>query len=331
MKRKQLFTALGASLGMLFLILDGKTALKGAQDGISLCIQTLIPSLFPFFVLSILLTSAIGGSSLPPLQFLCRLCRLPAGTEGILLTGFLGGYPVGAQCVAQAWRFGNLKKEDAQRMLGFCSNAGPAFIFGMLSTMFSNRLTAWLLWGIHILSAILTAWLLPGGGGNAASFQNEVLSPSQALSSALRAMGTVCGWVILFRILLAFLEQWLLWFFPIPLQVLLTGILELANGCCQLPSIESESLRLLIASVSLALGGLCVTMQTISVCSGLSLRCYWIGKTLQSVFSLILCLSVITGTWGILLLVLTIAMLLSEKQKKAVAFNSHLLYNDATS
>ena len=41
------------SLGMLALILDGRTAIEGARQGIGLCLRTVIPSLFPFFVLSI--------------------------------------------------------------------------------------------------------------------------------------------------------------------------------------------------------------------------------------------------------------------------------------
>ena len=46
---------------MLALILDGRTAIDGARQGIELCLRTVIPSLFPFFVLSILLTSSLLG------------------------------------------------------------------------------------------------------------------------------------------------------------------------------------------------------------------------------------------------------------------------------
>ena len=46
---------------MLALILDSKTALLGAQSGLDLCVRTVIPSLFPFFVISILLTAPFGG------------------------------------------------------------------------------------------------------------------------------------------------------------------------------------------------------------------------------------------------------------------------------
>jgi hypothetical protein len=39
------------------LILDGSTALAGAREGVQMCLYTVIPALFPFFVLSDLLSS----------------------------------------------------------------------------------------------------------------------------------------------------------------------------------------------------------------------------------------------------------------------------------
>ena len=43
-------TSILAALGMIVLILDAKTALSGAREGIDLCMRTVIPALFPFFI-----------------------------------------------------------------------------------------------------------------------------------------------------------------------------------------------------------------------------------------------------------------------------------------
>lgn len=107
MKRRNFWTGICVSLGMLALILDGRTAIEGARQGIGLCLRTVIPSLFPFFVLSILLTSSLLGSSLIVLRPLGRLFGMPEGAESLLIPAFLGGYPVGAQNVAAAFRSGN--------------------------------------------------------------------------------------------------------------------------------------------------------------------------------------------------------------------------------
>ena len=317
MKRKQLWTGLGASLGMLILILDGKTALEGARDGVELCLKTVIPSLFPFFLLSILLTSSFSGTALPLLRPLGRLCGIPKGAESILISGFLGGYPVGAQSIATAYRHGQLRKQDAERMLSFCNNAGPAFLFGMVASMFPRKWMAWALWGIHIVSTVLVSMVLPANHSDTAKMsEGSNITLSQALHSSVTVMATVCGWVVLFRVLVSFLKRWFLWLLPAEAQVAMTGLLELSNGCCELLSISDISLRFVIASGVLAFGGVCVTMQTISVTSGLSLQNYFLGKLLQTVFSITLCCALLYGTAIPAGLVFLIILLVKQKKQK---------------
>lgn len=319
MKNKHLWIGTGASIGMLILILDGRTALEGARQGIELCLKTVIPSLFPFFLLSIVLTSSFMGSSVPLLRPLGWLCRIPRGAESILVAGFLGGYPVGAQNISAAYAAGHLEKAEAERLLAFCSNAGPAFLFGIVAAMFPRQWMAWALWGIHIASAVLVSLVIPGTEAQAVRLSSgKPLSPSSALNAAIRVMAAVCGWVVLFRIVIAFLSRWVLWLLPAAAQVAVIGLLELSNGCCELLSVPELSVRFLICAGILAFGGLCVTMQTISVTGGLSLRYYVWGKLLQAVFSLILAGAVITGMGlpcciGVLLC----ALLLRRKQKKS--------------
>ncbi len=282
------WTGLLAAIGMIFLILDAKTALLGAMDGVSLCLRSLIPSLLPFFLLSNLLTGALAGISIPILSPIGKLCGIPSGAEALLLAGFLGGYPTGAQGVAQAYEVGALKRDDAGRLLSFCSNAGPAFLFGIIGTKFSNMKIVWALWLIHILSALVVGMILPGKGEKQVRLQpGKPITVPQALQRSLKITATVCGWVILFRVLLAIFTRWIFWLIPAWLQVAMTGILELANGCCDLSSIPQEPLRYLVCSVILSLGGLCVLMQTASVTGSLGLGWYIPGKLLQSCFSFI--------------------------------------------
>lgn len=275
-----------AAFGMLLLILDSKTAFRGAAEGISLCIRTVIPSLFPFFVLSLILTSALLGTSVRVLRPIGKFCGIPSGTEAILLVGFLGGYPVGAQCIANAYHSGRIKKGDASKMLAFCNNAGPAFLFGMASALFPRIEYAWLLWGIHIASALLISRLFPCGAAQVNPLRaHDVLSFSDALSRAIKIMSGVCGWVVLFRMVLSFFDRWFSFFFPRSLWTFLSGLCELSNGCCALSDIGSVPLRFVLCSVMLAFGGLCVAMQTVNVTPGISKRYYFPGKLGQAFLS----------------------------------------------
>lgn len=289
MKKSNLLPGLGAAAGMLALILDGSTALSGAREGIDLCLRVVIPSLFPFFVLSGLLSGALLGESLPLLRPLARLAGLPRGAESILAAGLLGGYPVGARCVGDACRAGRLSPRDGRRMLPFCNNAGPAFLFGIAGSLFSSPFTAWGLWGIQILSALLTALWLPGRStGEIAPGTGHVPTLPQALSSAVTIQAGVCGWVVVFRILLAFLGRWFGWLLPEGAQLLLSGVLELTNGCTRLSTVANPGQRFVLCSGFLAFGGLCVGLQTRSAAQGVDHTLYFPGKLLQTIYAVAL-------------------------------------------
>lgn len=326
MRRSKMFSGIAAAVGMLLLILDGKTAIAGAQEGIELCLRTVIPSLFPFFMLSMLLTDSLSEASVSIFRPLGRLFRIPAGSESILLTGFLGGYPVGAQAAANACRGGRLTRQQAQRMLAFCSNAGPSFLFGMVAAQFPKLWYAWLLWGIQLVSALLVSVLTPEAENSAVSLeQAKRLSLSDHLQRALGVMAAVCGWVVLFRVVIAFADRWFLWLLPREVRVLVTGILELTNGCCALNEIENVGLRLIFCAGMLSFGGICVTMQTASVIQGLSLKPYLAGKGLQTLISItlaLLCQPLMPQGEGRLLSLIwavpaAVLLLLRKKQKSS--------------
>lgn len=279
-----------AAIGILFCILDSKTALSGAMDGMDLCLRSIVPSIFPFMVLSGLLTSSVCGIKSRILRPLGLLIGIPDGTEGIFLTGLIGGYPIGAQAVHQAWQQGQLSKADARRMLAFCSNAGPSFLFGILGMQFSDINTIWLLWGIHILSAVCVGMILPGKSKADGSISPcAPLSLPQSLKKSVVTMGFICGWVILFRVLIAFLDRWALWILPVPGQVIIYGLLELANGCCNASLIFNEGMRFIICGIILAFGGICVLLQTVSVTGKLGISQYLLGKSIHGLISLIFC------------------------------------------
>ncbi len=287
--KKQIWTGILAALAMTLLILDAKTAISGAQEGIMLCIYTVLPALFPFIFLSVLISGSVKHLKISVLKPICSLCRLPRGSESFMLLGFLGGYPVGAQSIAQAYWAGNLSKLDAHRMLGFCSNAGPAFIFGMLSGLFTSAHVTWILWLIHIVSALIVGILLPGNSDYQTNVHTaQPISVPKALDQSIRVIANICGWVILFRVLIAVCSRWFLWFLPKTLQIGLIGLLELVNGSNALLGLTNQGSRFVFIACFLSFGGLCVAMQTLSVTKGLGVGLYFPGKLLQSLISLLL-------------------------------------------
>lgn len=285
MKRK--YTGmLMVCIAFLILIIDSKTTIFAASDAVSLCITSVIPSLFPFIIFSMLLNTQLLGMKFTWFSHFARSLGLPAGAESVFILGILGGYPIGAQSIEQAHAAGSLADRDAKRLMAFCNNAGPAFILGMGSSLFDNAITPWLLWIIHIASALVVAGIVKKP---ASEYAKLPVQPAQSVTKTIRksmeTMATICTWVILFRILIAFLERWILWIVPENTQVLIIGILELVNGFTLLPTVAKTGAKFVIAASILGAGGICVGMQTVSVTKKTGLGLYIPGKVIQAILS----------------------------------------------
>lgn len=312
-------------LAISILILFPGNALLGATDGIQLCIKTLIPSLFPFIVLSTALLNNLKNVRIPMLAHICKICKMPSGCDNILFAGLLGGYPVGAKLIADSYNQGNINNKDAARMLGFCNNAGPAFIFGVLNSAFSSFKITIVIWLIHITSAILTGALLPGRSDKQLNKSQEIKRPAgTVIERCVSTMGIICGWVIIFRIIISYMKEILPVETSTELYVLLAGILELSNGCIQLSNIDMPVIRFLICNCLLAFGGCCVTLQTAGIARNVGLLYYLPGKIIQTVIAIVLSI-IVQGLLFIDLIPSSICLTLILLCIPAVFFSFYIL------
>ena len=103
-------------------------------------------------------------------------------------------------------------------------------------------------------------------------------------------------------------------------RILLIGLIELSNGCCMLDIIEDEAARFVIANLLLAFGGLCVLLQTSSVCGTLSIRYYVLGKLIQAVTAVILALLFLHKLFYILPVLAAILPFVPGRREKKSSF-----------
>lgn len=288
--------------GALFLILDSRCAAESMARGLELCLRTVIPSLFPLFVLSGILVPQLAKLPFP--RSIGQFLGLARGTEGIFLLGAVGGFPLGAQCITRAVESQQLSREDGERMLGFCDNCGAAFLFGILPGLFQNPLIPLMCFLIQLESAVLVAALWPGESRGAGNFTPRQVSLSSSVQRSVRSMATVCAWITLSCVGTGFLQKWLFPFLPPYARILCTGLVELTAGCMSLGSIAEESLRLMFCCGFLCFGGLSVLLQIHGIAASQQLsmaRCIR-QKLTQGVFGVCLAAGVIRFGWAFLLL-----------------------------
>ena len=165
---------LGAGLlwATLALVLWPEQSMEAMRDGLRLCGNVILPSLFPFFVLSSLVVelgmSRYLGKLLEPVM--APLFRVNGNCAAALALGFIGGYPVGARTAIQIYENGQCTRTEAERMLAFCNNSGPAFILGVVGAgVFGSGTAGLLLYLAHLLAP------RPSGAGGRSS--RRLVSP----------------------------------------------------------------------------------------------------------------------------------------------------------
>ena len=285
---KQKLPILAALCALFLLIVASDTAIERAAYGLRLCWELILPSLFPFFVVS----SQLGRLGFPKLagQQLAPLARRMFRTSGAgmtaLLIGLTGGYPLGAAYIAELEERGEIGSEEAARLLGFCNNSGPAFLIGAIGTgIFGSSGIGLLLYLSHVLAAVLSGLLLRSRTGFDAPETAPPLSapPSfaRALSEAVRqsvpALLNVCGFVVFFTVFCGFLDAagfldalaarlaLLPGLGEIQARSLLLGFWELGGGIGALRGLAPTPGNLALAAALVGWGGVSVQFQTLAV------------------------------------------------------------------
>lgn len=243
-------------------------------EGLRLSVSVLIPSLFPFFI-CVNLTSALGLTGVLARVFapvMRRMFHVSGAGCTAVLCGAAGGYPSGAQCVAALYREGQLSRAEAEYLLLFCNNAGPAFLFGAVGTVLGIGMTGCLLlWGIHLLSALVIGLVnRPKEAPNAALPPIQRANASGAVVEAVRSAGQavlqITMFVAAFSVLARLLTLASAHILPDGACTVLTGMLELSGGIAALANLPiTLRWKLALASFFLGFGGLCVCMQTQAV------------------------------------------------------------------
>lgn len=262
----------GIGIVFLFIImlLSPKAVFTGASEGLLLWFQIILPTLFPFLLITSLLLATgsmrLISSVFGP--FLTRIFRVSPNGSFAVVTGFLCGYPMGAKTAADLTVSGCITKKEGQYLLSFCNNTSPVFIlnFVVWKTLGNDALLMPSL-AILILSPVIVSFFTRPGR----SFQNqkEVRYTKTAWSfqeiddcimDSFETLVKVGGYIILFSVLLSLFES-----LPISVPFLRAALplLEVTNGLVLLKEMQLPFNLLYPAVLGLtSFGGFCAAAQT---------------------------------------------------------------------
>ena len=308
---REILLALGLLCAAASLVLWPKEAMDAMRDGLALCGNVIVPSLFPFFVLSALVVelglSRYLGRLFQPVMV--PLFRVNGACAAAVALGFVGGYPVGARTAIALYQSGQCSKTEAERLLAFCNNSGPAFIFGVVGAgVFGSGAVGLLLYLVHVAASLMVGLLFrfyrPEDGPrrsrlSGAQFQTASFCTAfpRSVTGALSSTLNICAFILFFTVAVRMLslagildglaKLLALAFGPLGFgqswaRRLLTGVLEVSSGVSALTA-GSLTGRLSMAAFMLGWAGLSVHCQVLAFLGdcGLSMRTYLVGKLLH--------------------------------------------------
>lgn len=109
-----------------------------ASNGLLIWYKNMIPSLFPFMVLSgFMIRTNLSlkiGQWLQP--FLGLFFHLPAQMLYTIFMGFLCGFPMGAKIISDLLEKEQITQKEGEYLLAFCNNIGPLYMLGYVIPLF---------------------------------------------------------------------------------------------------------------------------------------------------------------------------------------------------
>ena len=280
---------LGVCYMCLFLIIlffkNSQAASAWVSRGLELCAKKLIPSLFPFMVISSLIVLLDVGKHIFAVfkKPFSALFGISSDAVCALCLGWLCGFPVGAKCAGALYDSGRISLGEYKKTVCISSTPSPAFLIGTVGGSMLGSVRA----GILIYTASVAASILLGIGlnfcvkddgervsGNSAPRKRPSFSEALTRSVADSAvdMLKVCAFIVFFSAFLGAIEQLLdTIYLSDTLEAIIFSAFELTSGTARICELGANSC-LALASAAAGWSGLSVHFQIMTICNGRNLK-----------------------------------------------------------
>lgn len=283
---------------LVMILRNSQVAIAYMQTGLRLCAASVIPSLFPFMVISELLVASGFGEVFgrfwgAPLG---RLFGVSRQASTALLLGALCGFPVGAKTAVSLYDSGVISRAELERLMTFCNIPSSGFLISAVGVSLygSHR------FGVFLFFTALLSSILMGLMGRLFSkplttakeiTESRPRLPSvgvttftHAIASATASVLSVCACVVFFTAIIGCLSHTLSALALSPaLQALLFGVFEISSGVNASVSLGDPVISAVICGFAVGWSGISVHFQILSLgCDrGISFAPYILSKLCQ--------------------------------------------------
>ena len=137
-------------------IVASKSISMSVRNGMMLCFKVIIPSVFPFLILSdfmLFLSSKSNGALNIILSRILGVSPIGATT---FICGNICGFPIGAKCASTLYSSNQITKNECQRLVEISTNPSVAFVIaGVGIGIFNNTILGITLYISTVISSII--------------------------------------------------------------------------------------------------------------------------------------------------------------------------------
>lgn len=265
-----IFKAIGIFLLCIVALRFSEECSKGAENGIRLCLATLVPSLFPFMVLaSYIIESGIAEKIGRHLSWVTKpIFGLNGSFASAIILSLVGGYPVGAKSINSLYKKGAANENDCKKASLFLVCSGPGFLVNFIGAqLYSSIEVGFIIFAAQCISVFTLGFALKFVYRNKLddNSNSEILTSTPQKGDALvksvldgaKGMFAICAFVVLFS---AFTE---IFCSHITDENIQKPFLILTEVCSAVTAV-SKDLPIELVAFSAGFGGLCVHFQIFS-------------------------------------------------------------------
>ncbi len=290
------------ALLILLFLYDPSASSQHLGRGLSLCFETLIPTLFPFMVISEILVRADIASYASPI--FGKLMKFLFGVSGAgaaaLLLGLICGFPVGGKTAAALYEKGDISKRDAERLMAFCNlPSAPFMIFAVGEKLFGSRTLGVFLYLNTVLVSLICGMIFNLFGrkigvdhytinkNDAETSISLINIFTDSVTSAAGSVINVCAYVSFFTCAVGCLTAFLSNSDPL-FNAILFSFFELTSGSAACSALEARTVGIILTAVAAGWSGLSVFFQIFSLSRArkgdISMKPYLAAKALAALF-----------------------------------------------
>jgi len=260
------------------------------RAALPLLTRVIIPSIFPFIILSDFLTTYVDFSSIKLISKLFeRVFKINGAAAVAFITGILCGFPLGVRCAVKLYACGKITKAECERLIGFSNNTGPAFLIsGIGAGLYGNVKLGLCLYFSMIISSVAVGFLFslsktPSDSSSDYTLSKNHLDITESIRSAGLSTLYICSYILAFSCIGAIIRritgEGALYLFIIP-------FIEIGSSTAILASYGiGNSLTLFLTGFAVGFSGICVHFQAKSFLAktDIKMRKYIIMKLVQGV------------------------------------------------